>query len=168
MRPSPDMPWTYRLMRIATLAIAGIPTLSGFFSKDEILASVFARTSHSTLAEASWRGIPGSALLMLVYAMGLAAAARTAIYMTRMMLYTFHGPNRSGAAEQKHLSEAPKRPSALDIEVPASVEDALIKSLAKKADDRFENAREMRCFSCDVLKSPATARINRSAPTCSW
>ena len=102
------MPWTFALMWIATLAIAGIPPLSGFFSKDEILASVFARTSHSTLAEATWLGVPGSALLMLIYAMGLIAAALTAIYMTRMMLYTFHGPNRSGEAEQKHLAEAPR------------------------------------------------------------
>ena len=102
------MPWTFALMWIATLAIAGIPPLSGFFSKDEILASVFARTSHSTLSEASWLGIPGSVLLMLIYAMGLIAAALTAIYMTRMMLYTFHGPNRSGEAERKHLSEAPR------------------------------------------------------------
>lgn len=44
----------------------------------------------------------------------------------------------------KHLSEAPKRPSALGIEVPAAVEDALMRSLAKKAEDRFANAREMR------------------------
>jgi NADH-quinone oxidoreductase subunit L len=44
---------------------------------------------------------------MLIYAMGLAAALLTAIYMTRMMLYTFHGPNRSGDAERKHLAEAP-------------------------------------------------------------
>ena len=101
------MPWTFGLMWIATFAIAGIPPLSGFFSKDEILASVFARTSHSTLAEATWLGIPGSALLMLIYVLGLAAALLTAIYMTRMMLYTFHGPNRSGEAEQKHLAEAP-------------------------------------------------------------
>jgi NADH-quinone oxidoreductase subunit L len=101
------MPWTFALMWIATLAIAGIPPLSGFFSKDEILASVFARTSHSTLAEASWLGIPGSALLMLIYVMGLAAALLTAIYMTRMMLYTFHGPNRSGEQERPHLAEAP-------------------------------------------------------------
>jgi NADH-quinone oxidoreductase subunit L len=101
------LPWTFALMWIATLAIAGIPPLSGFFSKDEILASVFARTSHSTLAEASWLGIPGSALLMLIYAIGLAAALLTAIYMTRMMLYTFHGPNRSGEAERPHLAEAP-------------------------------------------------------------
>ena len=101
------MPWTFRLMWVATLAIAGIPPLSGFFSKDEILASVFARTSHSTLAEASWLGIPGSVLLYLIYALGLAAALLTAIYMTRMMLYTFHGPNRSGEKERPHLSEAP-------------------------------------------------------------
>ncbi len=101
------MPWTFRLMWVATLAIAGIPPLSGFFSKDEILASVFARTSHSTLAEASWLGIPGSVLLYLIYALGLAAALLTAIYMTRMMLYTFHGPNRSGEKERHHLAEAP-------------------------------------------------------------
>jgi NADH-quinone oxidoreductase subunit L len=102
------MPWTYRLMWIATLAIAGIPPLSGFFSKDEILASVFARTSHSTLADASWLGIPGSVLLMLIYVLGLAAAVLTAVYMTRMMLYTFHGPNRSGEKERPHLHEAPR------------------------------------------------------------
>ena len=37
------MPWTSALMWIATLAIAGIPVFAGFFSKDEILASVFGR-----------------------------------------------------------------------------------------------------------------------------
>lgn len=41
------------------------------------------------------------------YALGLAAALLTAIYMTRMMLYTFHGPNRTGDAERPHLAEAP-------------------------------------------------------------
>jgi NADH-quinone oxidoreductase subunit L len=101
------MPITFGLMWIATLAIAGIPVFSGFFSKDEILAAVFARTHGSTLAEASLLGIPGSVLLYVIYALGLAAALMTAIYMTRMMLYTFHGPNRTGAAEQPHLKEAP-------------------------------------------------------------
>jgi NADH-quinone oxidoreductase subunit L len=101
------MPITFTLMWIATLAIAGIPPFSGFFSKDEILASVFARTQHSTLAEASLLGVPGSAVLMIVYVLGLAAALMTAVYMTRMMLYTFHGPNRSGEKEQGHLHEAP-------------------------------------------------------------
>jgi NADH-quinone oxidoreductase subunit L len=101
------MPVTFVLMWIATLAIAGIPGFSGFFSKDEILASVFARTHGSTLAEASWLGVPGHVVLYGVYALGLAAALMTAIYMTRMMLYTFHGPNRTGAEEGPHLGEAP-------------------------------------------------------------
>ncbi len=101
------MPITFVLMWIATLAIAGIPVFSGFFSKDEILASVFARAHGSTLADASWLGIPGGVVLYGVYALGLAAALMTAIYMTRMMLYTFHGPSRSGEKEQPHLKEAP-------------------------------------------------------------
>ena len=101
------MPVTFTLMWIATLAIAGIPPFSGFFSKDEILASVFARTHGSTLAEVTWLGIPGSLVLYGVYVLGLAAALMTAVYMTRMMLYTFHGPNRSGEKEQPLLKEAP-------------------------------------------------------------
>jgi NADH-quinone oxidoreductase subunit L len=39
--------------------------------------------------------------------LGLAAAFLTAIYMTRMMLYTFHGPNRTGEKERAYLREAP-------------------------------------------------------------
>jgi NADH-quinone oxidoreductase subunit L len=101
------MPVTFILMWIATLAIAGIPLFAGFFSKDEILGSVFARAHESTLAHVSWLGIPGSTLLYAIYAMGLAAALLTAIYMTRMMLYTFHGPNRTGETERSHLAEAP-------------------------------------------------------------
>ncbi len=101
------MPITFGLMWIATLAIAGIPPFAGFFSKDEILGSVFARTHGSTLADATWLGIPGSALLYAIYAIGLISALLTAIYMTRMMLYTFHGSNRSGEKERAHLHEAP-------------------------------------------------------------
>ena len=63
-----------------------------------------ART-QSTLAEAHWFGIPGQRVLYVVYVLGLAAALLTAIYMTRMMLYTFHGPNRTGEKER----EAPAR-----------------------------------------------------------
>jgi NADH-quinone oxidoreductase subunit L len=101
------LPVTWRLMWIATLAIAGIPPLSGFFSKDEILGATFARAHGSALAEASLLGIPGSAWLYLIYAFGLVAAFLTAVYMTRMMLYTFHGPNRTGETERSHLHEAP-------------------------------------------------------------
>ena len=98
---------TWILMWIATLAISGIPPFSGFFSKDEILGTVFARAQGSTLAQAHWLGLPGTAVLYFAYAIGLAAALLTAIYMTRLMLYTFHGPNRTGEKEREHLHEAP-------------------------------------------------------------
>jgi NADH-quinone oxidoreductase subunit L len=101
------MPWTWILMWIATLAIAGVPVFAGFFSKDEILGAVFIRAGHSALADARWFGIPGSWVLYFCYVLGLAAALLTAIYMTRMMLYTFHGPNRTGDREREHLGEAP-------------------------------------------------------------
>ncbi|MEP6692396.1 MAG: NADH-quinone oxidoreductase subunit L, partial [Gemmatimonadaceae bacterium] len=101
------LPVTFVLMWIATLAIAGIPFFAGFFSKDAILGAVFERAHGSTLADASLLGVPGTTLLYIIYVLGLAAALLTAIYMTRMMLYTFHGPSRTGDAERPHLREAP-------------------------------------------------------------
>jgi NADH-quinone oxidoreductase subunit L len=101
------MPWTWVLMWIATLAIAGVPPFSGFFSKDEILTAVFARARESSLADASLLGIPGNVVLYGCYVLGLVAALLTAVYMTRMMLYTFHGPSRTGEKERAHLGEAP-------------------------------------------------------------
>ncbi|HWO90284.1 MAG TPA: NADH-quinone oxidoreductase subunit L [Gemmatimonadales bacterium] len=88
------MPRTFATMWIATLAIAGIPPLAGFFSKDEILAAAFARGHDSPV----W---------YLIWFLSAAAAFLTAIYMTRMMLYTFHGPNRTGEKEREHLHESP-------------------------------------------------------------
>jgi len=101
------MPITFVLMWIATLAIAGIPPLAGFFSKDEILGALFARAQGSTIAQAHLFGIPGTVWLYVAWVFGLGAALMTAVYMTRMMLYTFHGPNRTGDAERPHLAEAP-------------------------------------------------------------
>ncbi len=89
------LPWTFALMWIATLAIAGVPPFAGFFSKDEILGAAFARGATQPI----W---------YLYWAMGLTAALLTAFYMTRMMLYTFHGPNRTGEKERTHLHEAPR------------------------------------------------------------
>ena len=101
------MPWTFVTMWIATLAIAGVPPFSGFLSKDGILGAVFERAQHGTLAESTWLGMPGSTVLYVLYGLGLLTALLTAIYMTRLMLYTFHGPNRTGEVERAHLSEAP-------------------------------------------------------------
>ncbi len=101
------MPVTCGLMWIATLAIAGVPPFSGFFSKDSILGTVFERAGDSTLSSATWLGMSGSFVLHAVYVIGLAGAFITAVYMTRLMLYTFHGPNRTGENERRHLTEAP-------------------------------------------------------------
>jgi NADH-quinone oxidoreductase subunit L len=101
------LPVTFVLMWLATLAISGIPPFAGFFSKDEILGAVFARAQHSTIADAHLFGIPGSAWLYLAYVFCVVAAFMTAAYMTRMMIYTFHGPNRTGDKERDSLGEAP-------------------------------------------------------------
>ena len=59
------MPTTFALMWIATLAIAGIPPLAGFFSKDEILGAVFERAQHSTIASAHAVRHPGNGVALL-------------------------------------------------------------------------------------------------------
>ena len=88
------MPWTAGLMWAATLAIVGIPGFSGFFSKDEILARTFARGHEAPY-------------FYLLWLLGTVAALLTAFYMTRLMVYTFHGPNRTGEREREHVHEAP-------------------------------------------------------------
>jgi NADH-quinone oxidoreductase subunit L len=93
------MPITWATMWIATLAIAGIWPFAGFFSKDEIIWQVGAFGGAETA--------PYPALYTLIWIMALAAAMLTAFYMTRMMVMTFHGSNRTGGEEGKHLHEAP-------------------------------------------------------------
>ncbi len=88
------MKWTWIFMWIATLAIAGIWPFAGFFSKDEIIWYV------GTSA-------PFGPLYAVLWGMAVVTALLTAFYMTRMMILTFHGPNRTGEAERKHLHEAP-------------------------------------------------------------
>lgn len=82
------LPLTYATMLVATIAIAGIPPLSGFFSKDEILAHAF--------AESKW-----------LWALGLLGALFTAFYMFRMLSLTFFGRFRGTAEQASHLHESP-------------------------------------------------------------
>jgi NADH-quinone oxidoreductase subunit L len=88
------LPWTFWLMLIATFAIAGVPGLSGFFSKDEILAAAFGRGETHPI----W---------LLYWAMGMLTAFMTAYYMMRLMAMTFFGENRTGAAVREYLHDAP-------------------------------------------------------------
>jgi NADH-quinone oxidoreductase subunit L len=101
------MPMTAGAMGVATLAIAGLPPFAGFFSKDAILGAVFAAGSGSALTQASLVGIPGGTILRVVYGLGLLTALLTAIYMTRLMMLTFFGSNRTGTEEANALHEAP-------------------------------------------------------------
>jgi len=86
------IPITFWTFFIATLAIAGIPGLSGFFSKDEILWQAFS-SSH------------GHFLLWLVAAV---AAGMTAFYMFRALFMTFFGESRVDEHVAHHIHESPK------------------------------------------------------------
>ncbi len=86
---------TYRTMLIGTLAIAGIPPLAGFFSKDEILANAFAGPGANGLGHpALWLG-------------GFIVAGMTAFYMVRMMMKTFAGQPRFSPEVGAHIHESP-------------------------------------------------------------
>ena len=78
------LPVTYWTFLIGALAIAGVPFLSGFFSKDEILYETF----HE-----------GHTLLWLIAGV---ASLLTAIYMFRLVFLTFHGERRRDAPEPSH------------------------------------------------------------------
>ena len=82
------LPITFITMLIATIAIAGIPPLSGFFSKDEILAHAFASN------KALWIG-------------GFIGALFTSFYMFRMLFLTFYGKFRGNYEEEKNIHESP-------------------------------------------------------------
>ena len=82
------MPRTAYTFMIATVAIAGIPPLAGFFSKDEILWKTF---EHGHFA---------------LWGLAAAAAAMTAFYMSRQVIMTFWGKFRGGAEMEKHLHES--------------------------------------------------------------
>ncbi len=83
------IPTTFRTMLIATLAIAGIPPLAGFFSKDEILWR-------------SWLANP------ILWAIGFVTALMTAFYMFRLVYLTFWSPSRVGHEVEHHIHESPK------------------------------------------------------------
>ncbi|NQU28769.1 MAG: NADH-quinone oxidoreductase subunit L [Candidatus Marinimicrobia bacterium] len=75
------MPITYWTMVVATLAISGVPFLSGFISKDAILAGTLAFAGHSPQH-------------FLVPFFGFTAAMITPFYMLRLIYLTFHNEPR--------------------------------------------------------------------------
>jgi NADH-quinone oxidoreductase subunit L len=83
------IPWTYWTMLMATLAIAGTPGFSGFFSKDAILNSI---------------GGPSG---MYLWGFGVLTAGLTAFYMFRLFFLTFHGQPRFDE-HKVHVHESPR------------------------------------------------------------
>jgi NADH-quinone oxidoreductase subunit L len=89
------IPWTFATMFIATLAIAGAPGFSGFFSKDAILW----KTASSLYGSSDFN--------KLLWAIGLATAVLTAIYMFRLLFLSFFGAPRYDQAHA-HVHESPR------------------------------------------------------------
>lgn len=79
---------TYFTFLIGCIAIAGIPPLSGFFSKDAILLSAFGHNK-------------------ILYAIGVITAALTAFYMFRLLFITFFGGFRGTEEQRHHVHESP-------------------------------------------------------------
>jgi len=93
------MPTTYWTFLVATVAIAGIPPLAGFVSKDAILAKAF---------EAGYTDLNGhGAIYFALWVLGLGGAALTAFYMFRLVYMTFEGSFRGGDEAEHHLHESP-------------------------------------------------------------
>lgn len=82
------IPVTYLTFIIASLAISGFPLLSGFFSKDEILAHAFEQN------KLIWAGLSISSMI-------------TAFYMFRLVYLTFFGTFRGTDETKKHIHESP-------------------------------------------------------------
>jgi NADH-quinone oxidoreductase subunit L len=86
------IPYTYACMWIGSLALAGIPYFSGYFSKDTIL-------------EAAWAA--GTPQGQFAYILGVAAAFLTAFYSWRLIFMTFHGKPRASDEVMHHVHESP-------------------------------------------------------------
>jgi NADH-quinone oxidoreductase subunit L len=84
------MPATHWTFLAGALAIAGVPPLAGFFSKDGILARAYEQS--------------GAALWLL----GAVTAAMTAFYMFRLYFLVFAGESRVESEKAAHLHESPK------------------------------------------------------------
>lgn len=86
------LPWTYRTFLIGTLAIAGLPFLSGFYSKEGILTQAMAAAKYNSV-------------FWIPFVFGMVTAVMTSFYMFRMFIKTFHGrPRNQHAFEHAHES----------------------------------------------------------------
>jgi NADH-quinone oxidoreductase subunit L len=83
------LPITFLTFMIGTIAISGLPPFAGFFSKDEILAHVFAHNK-------------------VFWLLGICVSIMTAFYMFRLFYLTFYGDFRGTKDQLHHLHESPR------------------------------------------------------------
>ncbi|MHB1217628.1 MAG: NADH-quinone oxidoreductase subunit L [Alphaproteobacteria bacterium] len=85
------IPFTYAMMWIGSLALAGIPLFAGFYSKDMII-------------ESAWGA--GTGVGQYAFVMGVVSAALTAFYSWRLIFLTFHGKPRADHHTMEHVHES--------------------------------------------------------------
>tara|TARA_R110002124_G_scaffold64985_2_gene177758 strand:- start:572220 stop:574433 length:2214 start_codon:yes stop_codon:yes gene_type:complete len=86
------IPFTYAMMWIGSMALAGLPFFAGYYSKDMILEVAF--------ADNSWFGT-------MAFVFGILAAMMTAFYSWRLIFMTFHGKPRADKKVMDHVHESP-------------------------------------------------------------
>ena len=87
-----QVPVTYTMMWIGSLALAGFPFFAGFYSKDMILEAAYG--AHTGMG-------------MLAFWLGCAAALLTAFYSWRLLILAFHGTPRASDEVMAHVHESP-------------------------------------------------------------
>ena len=87
-----QVPVTYVMMWIGSLALAGFPFFAGFYSKDMILEAAYG--AHTGMG-------------MLAFWLGCAAALLTAFYSWRLLILAFHGTPRASDEVMAHVHESP-------------------------------------------------------------
>ena len=87
-----QIPVTYAMMWIGSLALAGFPFFAGFYSKDMILEAAFG--AHTGVG-------------MFAFWLGCAAALLTAFYSWRLIILTFHGTPRATDEVMANVHESP-------------------------------------------------------------
>ena len=86
------IPLTYTTMVIGSVALMGLPFLSGYFSKDMILEFIF-------LSDQSFK--------FFAFTVGVIGVFLTTVYSLRLLIHVFHGKNRSDEKVFAHIHESP-------------------------------------------------------------
>ena len=86
------IPFTYAMMWVGSLALAGVPFFAGYYSKDMVLETAWG--AHSALGNLAWY-------------LGIGAAFLTAFYSWRLLMLTFHGTPRAPAKVMAKIHESP-------------------------------------------------------------